>query len=25
GHPLGFGKAKDKSIKNKYLSGWRWQ
>jgi len=25
GHPLGFGKAKNKSIKNKYLSGWRWQ
>ena len=22
---LGFGKAKDISIKNKYLSGWRWQ
>ena len=25
GYPLGFGKSKDKVIKNKYLSGWRWQ
>jgi NOL1/NOP2/fmu family ribosome biogenesis protein len=24
GYPLGFGKAKNGIIKNKYLPGWRW-
>ena len=25
GYPLGFGKLANQSLKNKYLSGWRWQ
>ena len=25
GYPLGWGKYNDGQIKNKYLSGWRWQ
>lgn len=25
GYPLGFGKLADRTLKNKYLPGWRWQ
>ena len=25
GYPLGWGKFKNGSLKNKYLAGWRWQ